>query len=61
MSGLVKVLTGLLGVMAVVACLATIGIIGYSMTGAGAEKNSNVTAEVTAAPMAEQALVTAVQ
>ncbi|MBD5472525.1 MAG: hypothetical protein HDR20_06405 [Lachnospiraceae bacterium] len=60
MSGLVKVLTGLLGVMAVVACLATIGIIGYSMTGAGAEKNANVTAEVTAAPMAEQALVTAV-
>ena len=60
MSGLVKVLTGLLGVMAVVACLATIGIIGYSMTGAGAEKNANATAEVTASPTAEQALVTAV-
>lgn len=35
MSGIVKVLTGILGVMAVVACLATIGIIGYSFIGAG--------------------------
>lgn len=60
MSGLVKVLTGILGVMAVIACLATIGIIGYSMTGAGAEKNVAATAEASALPMAEQAVVTAV-
>ncbi|MDE7249414.1 MAG: hypothetical protein K2N82_05900 [Lachnospiraceae bacterium] len=60
MSGLVKVLTGILGVMAVVACLATIGIIGYTMTGAGAEKNANATAEASALPIAEQAVVTAV-
>ncbi len=56
MSGLMKVLTGILGVMAVVACLATIGIIGYSMTGAGAEKN----AEAAASPIVDQVLVTAV-
>lgn len=64
MSGLVKVLTGILGVMAVVACLATIGIIGYSMTGAGSEKKAVVTAEPTTEevdlPMADQAVVTAV-
>ncbi len=35
MNGIVKVLTGILGVMAVVACLATIGIVGYSLSGAG--------------------------
>lgn len=38
MNGIVKVLTGILGVMAVVACLATIGIIGYSLSGAGNNK-----------------------
>lgn len=43
MSGLLKVLTGILGVMAVVACLATVGIIGYSMTGAGSQKNTEKT------------------
>lgn len=32
MSGIVKALTCVLGVLAVVACLATVGIIGYSMT-----------------------------
>ena len=31
MSGIVKVLTAILGIMAVIACLATVGIIGYSM------------------------------
>lgn len=35
MSGLVKVMTCILGVLAVVACLATIGIVGYSLSGAG--------------------------
>ena len=31
MNAIVKVLTGILAVLAVVACLATVGIIGYSM------------------------------
>lgn len=33
MNGIIKVLTSILGIMAVTACLATIGIIGYSMLG----------------------------
>lgn len=44
MSGLVKVLTGILGVMAVVACLATVGIIGYSMVGGGDSKDAQTAA-----------------
>ena len=40
MSGLMKVMTCILGVLAVVACLATIGILGYSMSGAGSNKNT---------------------
>ncbi len=44
MSGLMKVLTGILGVMAVVACLATVGIIGYSMAGGQNAKNGLPTA-----------------
>lgn len=40
MSGLMKVMTCILGVLAVVACLATIGIVGYSMSGAGNQKNT---------------------
>lgn len=51
MSGLMKVLTGILGVMAVVACLATIGIIGYSMTGAGSRKNAETASGPTVAPV----------
>ena len=39
MNGIVKVLTCILGVLAVVACLATVGIIGYSFTGASDQKN----------------------
>ncbi len=39
MNGLIKALTCILGVLAVVACLATIGIIGYTMTGGGSAKN----------------------
>ena len=38
MNGIVKVLTCILGVLAVVACLATVGIIGYSFTGAADQK-----------------------
>lgn len=46
MSGLMKVMTCILGVLAVVACLATIGIVGYSMSGAGSRDNAQ-TAEDT--------------
>lgn len=45
MNGIVKVLTGILGIMAVVACLATIGIIGYSFTGAGDKKEQTAQVE----------------
>lgn len=44
MNGLMKVLTGILGVMAVVACLATVGIIGYSMAGGGGSKDAQTAA-----------------
>lgn len=40
MSGIAKVLTGILAVMAVVACLATISIIGYAMLGVGDGKST---------------------
>lgn len=46
MSGLMKVMTCILGALAVVACLATIGIVGYSMTGAGNREKAQ-TAEPT--------------
>ncbi|MBQ8596321.1 MAG: hypothetical protein IJ409_00890 [Lachnospiraceae bacterium] len=39
MNGIVKVLTAILGIMAVIACLATVGIIGYSMLG-GKKENT---------------------
>ncbi|NBJ94079.1 hypothetical protein [Parablautia muri] len=42
MSGIAKVLTGILAVMAVVACLATISIIGYAMLGVGDDGNMEV-------------------
>ncbi|WP_286080740.1 hypothetical protein [Parablautia intestinalis] len=42
MSGVAKVLTGILAVMAVVACLATISIIGYAMLGIGDGENTEV-------------------
>lgn len=42
MNGIVKVLTCILGVLAVVACLATVGIIGYSFTGAAEQKQTEV-------------------
>ena len=38
MNGIIKVLTAILGIMAVIACLATVGIIGYSMLD---DKNKN--------------------
>lgn len=39
MNGLVKALTCILGVLAAVACLATIGIIGYTLSDKSSEKN----------------------
>lgn len=41
MGNLVKVLTGILGVLAVIACLTTIGVIGYSLSGAGDVQTDN--------------------
>lgn len=42
MNGIIKVLTAILGVLAVVACLATVGIVGYSMLG-GDKENTETT------------------
>ena len=55
MKGLVKFLTGILGVLAVVACLATVGVIIYTMTGAGGNNNNPQAAleEATLEPDAE--------
>ena len=39
MNGIVKVLTGILGVLAVMVCLATVGIVGYALIGGGNDKN----------------------
>lgn len=44
MGNFVKVLTGILGVLAVVACLTTIGVIGYALVGAGSGNGQDDTA-----------------
>ncbi len=53
MNGIVKVLTGVLGVLAIVACIATAVIIGYSMT--NQEDNREVTAQTSPEAPAEVA------
>lgn len=35
MGNLIKILTGILGILAVIACLTTVGVIGYTLSGAG--------------------------
>lgn len=57
MNGIMKVLTCMLGALAVAACIATVGIIGYSMTGAGDEKNTTASAEVSTDEQEQAALV----
>ncbi len=57
MSGIAKVLTGILAVMAVVACLATISIIGYAMLGVGDNEAEEVV-QSTGEPSPEQVFVT---
>ena len=52
MNGIVKALTCVLGILAVIACLATVGILGYSMT--GAENDGSKTAQSTSEPKATQ-------
>lgn len=47
MSGLMKVMTCILGALAVVACLATIGIVGYSMSGSKNQGNAQTVGNVT--------------
>ena len=41
MSGLIKGLTAILGIIAVLACIATVGIIGYSFVGGGSNNKKN--------------------
>jgi len=53
MNGIVKVLTGILGVLAVAACIATAVIIGYSMTDRG--ESAEAAATVAPSDGAEQA------
>ena len=50
MNGMLKVLTAILGVLAVVACLATIGIVGYSMTNNDTSQNSNTKGQTDSLP-----------
>lgn len=52
MNGIVKALTCILGILAVIACLATVGILGYSLTGAG--NDGSKTAQSTSEPKATQ-------
>ncbi len=40
MGNLVKILTGILGILAIIVCLTTIGVIGYTLSGAGG-RNAN--------------------
>lgn len=48
MNAIMKILTSILGILAVVACLATVGIIIYTMTGAGDSNNAEIAWEDTA-------------
>ncbi len=54
MSGMIKVLTGILGVLAVAACFATIGIIGYSIMDGGNGKKPASENEIQAAASPSQ-------
>lgn len=56
MNGFVKVLTGILGVMAVAACLTTVAIIGYSLTGAG-DKKEQTSQNIEESPQPQQTVV----
>lgn len=60
MNGIVKVLTGILGVLAVAACLATVGIIGYSIVGGGNDKDVEVAQSNEAEEIEPSAVPTAV-
>ena len=53
MSGIVKVLTAILGIMAVIACLATVGIIGYSMLNDKSENTETTIIVQQVSPSAE--------
>lgn len=61
MNGLMKVLTGILGVMAVIACLATVGVIGYALSGGGnnsSQQPDRIVVEVTPTPLVPEATPT---
>lgn len=57
MNGVAKVLTGILAVLAVVACLATISIIGYAMLGVGDGGDTEVSANTEGPSGEEPAMV----
>ncbi len=50
MNGILKVLTAILGVLAVSACLATIGIVGYSMVNNDTSQNRNTKGQLDSLP-----------
>ena len=50
MNGILKVLTAILGVLAVIACLATIGIAGYSMVNNDTSQNRNTKGQLDSLP-----------
>lgn len=63
MNGLMKVLTGILGVMAVIACLATVGVIGYALSGGGSgsgQQTDTVVVEATPTPLTSEATPTVI-
>lgn len=63
MNGLMKVLTGILGIMAVIACLATVGVIGYALSGGGSNSNqqtSVIVAEADPTPLVPDATPTVI-
>lgn len=63
MNGLMKVLTGILGVMAVIACLATVGVIGYALSGGGSgsvQQTDTVVVEAATTPLPSEATPTVI-
>lgn len=57
MENLMKVLTGVLGAITVIVCLITIGVVGYSMTGAGDKDIQTAESENTAEDQPEEEAV----
>ena len=56
MNGIVKVLTGILGVLAIIACITTAVIIGYSMTNHEESEQTAAAPEQTGEPLPQQTM-----